>query len=203
MNTICRHLLPLALAGAGTIGFTAVASAQVPLDTAVFGTFSGPISTGTSGLFLLPLNGGAVTAIGNLPPELQGTAGGSQGGVSSVDLRSEDGAIVCGTVAAASGPSQGAIYLFVLHLNGTTVDSSQTRQNYLGSTSNVGGVRARMLPNGSILAQAAGLTTGPMAGSLMAIVDVSQPVSTVTPLPTPSGNGFGSDVATWHRRLLA
>ncbi len=199
MNTIRHHLLPLAFAGAATVACAAVATAQVPQNTAVFGTYSGPISTGTSGLFLLPMNGGAATTVGNLPIELQQATGPYQRGVGGVDLRSEDGGIVCGTIAAGNGPGMGGIHLFVLYLNGTTIDTAQTRKIYLGSTNTVGGSLVRVLPDGRILVLASdgggALTTGPMANHLAAIVDISQPVATLTMLPNPAGSGVGGGFA--------
>ncbi len=181
--------------------FCGFAQAQVPEGSAVVGTFSGPRSTGTSGLFLIPLAGGAMTPVTGLPAVLQQTGGGPQQGVGSVGLRA-DGAIVVGTVAAATGPAQGDIELYLLYLNGSVVDPARTRQILLGTTTNTGGALVEPLPDGRILVFASNaggaLTTGPMANHLFAIVDVSKPAPTFTLLPNPQtgsegGGGFAVD----------
>ena len=190
-----RHLPLVAFCALAPI-FAASATAQVPEGTAVVGTFSGPISSGTSGLFLVPLAGGAMTPVSGLPAQLQQTGGGSfQQGVSSVGLRSSDGAIVVGTVGAASGPWQGAIELFLVYLNGSTVDPARTQQILLGNTSGVSGALVLPLPDDRILVTASdgagAFTAGPMANHLFAIVDLSGPTPGFTLLPTPAGSGVG------------
>jgi len=172
------------------------AAAQVPEGSAIVGTYSGPISSGASGLFMVPLAGGPILPVTGLPPELQQVGGGSyQQGVGSVGYRTEDGAIVVGTVGSAASPMGGAIELFLLHLNGSAVDPARTRQILLGTTGNVGGALVQPLPDGRILVTASdaggALTTGPMANHLFAIVDVSAPVPAFTLLPTPPGSGVG------------
>ncbi len=182
-----------------SLPFAAV-SAQVPVGHAVVGTTSGPISYGTSGLFLVPLNGSAVTRIRGLPIELQQPGGrGYQQGVASLGIRGTDGAVIIGTVSSASSHTQGRIELFVLHLAGTAVRSSQTQKIWLGTTTNTGGARVTPMPDGRVLVIATdaggALTTGPMANHVAAIVDPRTPTPSFTLLPNPPGTGMGGGLA--------
>lgn len=161
--------------------FAAAATAQVPEATAVVGTFSGPSSSGTCGLFLVPLDGSPMMPITNLPPALQQPGGiVGQQGVYSVALRPSDGAILVGTVSWATGTFAGAIDLYVLHLSGTAVVATQHVP--LAVTTGQGGAIVEMLPDERLLV---GIATS--LGSSAKIVDLSGPVPIITPIPMPAG----------------
>ncbi len=179
-----------------------ITTAQVPVGSAVVGTASGPSSSGTAGLFLVALPGGAVTPVTGLPAYLRSTgATATEQGVASVAWRSGDGAIVVGTVAAAGGPALGNVELFLFYLNGSAVDPTRTRQIQLGTTTNSGGAWVVVLPDDRILVAAGQggglLPTGPMANHALAIVDVSTPTPSFTLLPQPTipAGGLGGGVA--------
>ncbi len=109
---------------------------------------------------------------------------------------------------SVSGISQTSdLKLFVLYLNGTAVDHRRSYEILLGS--GTGGKRAwhQLLPDGRILVAAARgpspLSTGPMAGHLLAIIDTSgnRPAFSLLPNPTvPAGNvgGLAVDVTGTH-----
>ncbi len=163
------------------------ARAQVPEGSAVLATLYSRAVAGTPGLFLVPLAGGPMTRVTGLPAELQFTGPASfPHGAYSVSYRASDGAIIVTTAASATGPTQGDIHLFVLFLNGTTVDPLRTRSLVLGRTTARGFVINSLLPDGRILVHAgsAGLfSSGPMANRELAIVDTSTTTPSLTLLP--------------------
>jgi hypothetical protein len=197
------RLLVLTLSSAFVPCLQNAVTAQVPTGTAVFGTFSGPASTGMCGLFEVPLSGGQATPITGLPAVLQAAGGNSwRQGVGSVVYRATDGALVVGTIASATAPAAGAISLFVLYLNGSAVDSSRTVQIQLGTAlgGSVGGARVFLMPDDRILVSASQpsgpLVGGAMAGNLIAIVDTSTqpPTFTFPPTPAPTSSVGGAAV---------
>lgn len=181
---------------AAVAAFAGAVPAQVPEGWAVVATYHTRNYPGTPGLFLVPLVGtGAMVPVTGLPAALQytGTASGPHG-AASVSYRPSDGAIVVCTQAAAAGPTGGAVELYILHLQGNAVDPVRTQQFLLGTTTTAGGAWNALLPDGRILVaggQGIGpFPSGPMAGSVLAIVDPSLPIP-VTPLPNPAILGAG------------
>lgn len=163
------------------------AAAQVPEGSAVVGTFSGPASGGTAGLFLVQVPGGAVTPITGLPPHLTPTgATPTQQGVASVAYRSSDGAILVGTVAAAGGPTAGLVELYAFYLSGSAVTSFQQIPLGTAMAGATAGAWVTVMPDDDILVFAGPMTTGPMVAKVH--MNLSTP-TTVTPLPTPPGTG--------------
>jgi hypothetical protein len=173
----CFTLLALAALG------TSHLAAQVPVGTAVIGTYSGPNNPGTSGLFLVPLAGGAPTPITGFPTTTRDFA--------SVAFRSRDGAILAGTVASAGGPTGGQVELRTYHLAGSAIVNSSSV--VLGTTGTTAGIWVAVLPNDKVLVAGGPFISGPMTNSLLAIVDTS--TATVTPLPNPPGTGSGGGIA--------
>lgn len=176
------------------------APAQVPVGTAVVGTASGPASSGQAGLFLVSSPSGTVVPVTGLPAHLRPIgATPTQQGVGSVAYRSSDGAIVVGTVAASGGPTAGVVELYLFYLNGSAVDPMRTRQVVLGTAAvGTAGAFVAVLPDDRIFVIAGPLTSGPMAATGVAIVDVpTNPATapTITLLPTPAVIGGGGGIA--------
>lgn len=175
------------------------ARAQVPDGTAIVCTQtsrSPAYIPGTPGLFLASLQGGPVTRVLGLPPELATDGLGAYGqGCHSVSVRSADDAILVTTTSSQQAPTAGSVYLFVLHLNGATVIPGSTQQIWLGTATTRGHSTHLQMPDGKILVAAGqnsgALSTGPMAGSLLAIVDPWATPPSITPLANPIVTGTG------------
>ncbi len=154
----------------------AAAGAQVPDGWYVVSGFASP--SGTGGLFFVhPRNPGAPIPVLGLGPDLTGTAGmpfGNQG-ANSV-LRAPDGSLIVGETLPRGGP----LDLHVLTLTGATVASDTTFT--LGSAFSPSSVvQCALLPNGEILVGVTGVTTGPLAGEMLGLVDPA--TGSVAPIP--------------------
>ncbi|MGK0434615.1 MAG: hypothetical protein ACJA0V_003772, partial [Planctomycetota bacterium] len=154
--------------------------AQVPTGHAVVGTRAGSGTPTAVGLFFVDLGTGGVTSVTGLPAALTSTV--QSHGVYSVALRCSDDAVI----AANSGA--GAINVYVMHLNGSAVVSTDTI--YVGTpVSGSGGARVVVMPNDNIYVR--GLSqfglSGPMASSGHGIIDVSTSPATLVALPSITG----------------
>lgn len=182
---------PLRTAGALVLAalLTVPAVAQVPPGTAVVGTSVTTTSNGTSGLFLVPLTGGPVAPVPvtGLPAALTRPSGLGNGGVATMDLRRADGSIVVGMLTDGTPANPVPLDVYVLHLNGTAVVATQTIA--LGNATATGAAAwVAAMPDGRVLVGAANgpgpMTNGPLAGSMLAIVDPTGPTFTLIPNPT-------------------
>ncbi|MEM7201490.1 MAG: hypothetical protein AAF628_14570 [Planctomycetota bacterium] len=176
-------LLAASAPGQPTDGWVVVSSAT----TTVFPTATTPFP-GTGGLWLHhPRNRDEVIPITGLGPDLTGAGQTGLVGASCVHVRPSDGALL----VAEFPPVGETVDLHVITLNGTAVARDQRIPIGCG-----GGIsQIDLLPDETVLlANAAVLTTGPMAGTVLGHVDPSTGVVTGIPTVDPLNSAVVSAV---------